>query len=401
VAEDGVLPEWFRQPNNTYGTTSRLISMVVILQIATIVISRGNVYMLGEAYAFGVVWSFAMKALSVLVLRYKMPHTREYKVPLNPRVGNREVPVGLALITLALFSLACINVITKKVATISGLSFTFAFFVIFELSERYNRRKEKAHGQMEKFRLETNEEVSQGRLNVRPGSVLVPVRNPNALDHLQKVLENTDTRKQDIVALSVHRLTQAASSEYDLEAGQIFSSAETEVFTRVVALAEKAGKHVDLLAVASTDPWLAMVQTARDLHCSTIVTGLSPLYQFNPNEQGKIVGEAWEKLPQPLPAVRLEVVLPNPTQSLFFSLGPHPPRLWPEDVDLVHRLWLELSGRGTGSKLHHRDVVGVALRRLEQQLHSEHAQEVIEDIDREVEAHPPEPPVIGPPKGSP
>jgi len=29
--------------------------------------------MLGEAYAFGVVWSFAMKALSVLVLRYKQP----------------------------------------------------------------------------------------------------------------------------------------------------------------------------------------------------------------------------------------------------------------------------------------------------------------------------------------
>ena len=34
-------------------------------------ISRGDMIMLGEAYAFGVVWSFAMKALSVLVLRYK------------------------------------------------------------------------------------------------------------------------------------------------------------------------------------------------------------------------------------------------------------------------------------------------------------------------------------------
>ncbi len=34
-------------------------------------ISRGDVYLLGEAYAFGVVWSFAMKALSVLVLRFK------------------------------------------------------------------------------------------------------------------------------------------------------------------------------------------------------------------------------------------------------------------------------------------------------------------------------------------
>ena len=104
-------------------------------------ISRGDVDMLGEAYAFGVVWSFAMKALSVLVLRYKQPEAREWKVPLNFRSGKTEIPVGLVLITLILFALAAINVLTKKVATISGLSFTMAFFIVFELSERLNRRK--------------------------------------------------------------------------------------------------------------------------------------------------------------------------------------------------------------------------------------------------------------------
>jgi amino acid transporter len=73
VAEDGVLPDWFRHPHKKFGTTSRIINVIVVLQLITIVISRGDVYMLGEAYAFGVVWSFAMKALSVLVLRYKQP----------------------------------------------------------------------------------------------------------------------------------------------------------------------------------------------------------------------------------------------------------------------------------------------------------------------------------------
>ena len=62
--------------------------------------------MLGEAYAFGVVWSFAMKSLSVLVLRYKQPGAREWKVPLNFHIGGKEIPVGLALITIVLFSLA-------------------------------------------------------------------------------------------------------------------------------------------------------------------------------------------------------------------------------------------------------------------------------------------------------
>ena len=122
VAEDGVLPNWFRKPHTKFGTTSRLINTVVILQIVTIVLSRGDVNLLGEAYAFGVVWSFSFNALSVLVLRFKQPENREWKVPLNFRIGGVEIPVGLGLITLFLFTLACINVFTKELATIAGMS---------------------------------------------------------------------------------------------------------------------------------------------------------------------------------------------------------------------------------------------------------------------------------------
>ena len=67
------------------------------------------------------------------------------------------------------------------------------------------------------------------------------------------------------------------------------------------------------------------------------------------------------------------------------SLGPHPPRLWPEDVDLVHDIWLEVSEKYAGSKLHHRDVVGVALRRMQEQLQSEEREEVVQDILEEIE----------------
>ena len=68
VSEDGGLTEWFRKPHAKYGTTYRLINLVVLLQLLTIVLSRGDVYVLGEAYAFGVVWSFAFKSLAMLVL---------------------------------------------------------------------------------------------------------------------------------------------------------------------------------------------------------------------------------------------------------------------------------------------------------------------------------------------
>jgi hypothetical protein len=243
---------------------------------------------------------------------------------------------------------------------------------------------------MEQFRLDESGEVSQEKINVRPGNILVACRNPSHLEHLRKVLDRTDTRKFDIVVLSIHRVTAASSGEFDLEAEQIFSSAEQELFTRVVTLAERAGKHVELLAVAAANPWLGMVQTAQKLQSSSIVTGLSPVYAANPAEQGKLVGESWESLAAPRPSLSLEIVLPDASRSLFFNLGPHPPRLWPEDVELLHNLWLELTATRLGAKLHHRDVVGVALRRLEQQLHSAHEEYVICELEHEIEQHPQE-----------
>jgi amino acid transporter len=382
VAEDGVLPDWFRHPHPTYGTSSRLINLIVILQLLTILISRGNVYMLGEAYAFGVVWSFAMKALSVLVLRYKQPEGRGWKVPLNFTIAGTEIPVGLMLITLILFAMALINVVTKEVATISGVSFTVAFFIVFELSEKYNRHTAVHSEEMEKFNLNTREILTAETAHVRPGNVIVAVRNPSRLDHLQRVLEKTDQRRIDIVVLSVRQVTQAGSGEHALEVSQIFSVDETEVFSKVVNLAEKAGKHVELMVVPGGDPYAAIVQTGQHLQSSRIVMGLSP--KLTPAEQGATVGRAWENLPEPRPSLSLEIVPGKGEESIFFNLGPHPPRLWPEDIDLLHRLWLEISTRGPGAKLHHRDIVGVALRRMQQELESGRAEDVIADINREI-----------------
>jgi amino acid transporter len=383
VAEDGVLPDWFRHPHKKFGTTSRLINVIVGLQLITILISRGDVYMLGEAYAFGVVWSFAMKALSVLVLRYKQPEGREWKVPLNFHIGKTEIPLGLMAITVALFALAIINVLTKKVATISGVSFTIAFFIVFELSDIYNRKRKAAHGEeMEKFRLDTRDDLTAGSVGVRPGNVLVAVRNPNRLQHLARILHKTDTRKMDIVVLSVRQVTQAASGEHPLDTEQLFSEAETNVFSHVVTLGEKAGKHVELMVVPGTDPYEAIVQTAARLRSSRIVMGLSP--KLTPPEQGALVGAYWETLPEPRPSLSLEIVLENEKDVVFFNLGPHPPRLWPEDVALAHKLWLELSCMGPGSKLHHRDVIGVALRRMSDEFHSERKEEVVGDVLREL-----------------
>ena len=88
VSEDGILPHWFRHPHPRFGTSYRMLNLVVGLQLLTIILSRGDIFVLGEAYAFGVMWSFSMKGLAVLVLRYKQPGKRDFRVPLNFTVGN-------------------------------------------------------------------------------------------------------------------------------------------------------------------------------------------------------------------------------------------------------------------------------------------------------------------------
>ncbi len=383
VAEDGILPDWFRHPHRKFGTTHRMINLVVLLQIVTIVLSRGDVYLLGEAYAFGVVWSFAMKALSVLVLRYKMRQPREYKVPLNFHIRGVEIPVGLGLITLFLFTLAIANVVTKKIATISGLLFTLVFFTVFILTERYHSRHRRGHEQEhEKFLLDANADFSSETVRVRPGNMLVAVRNPHLLDHVVKTLEKIDTRRIDIVVVTVKRVTEAGSGGSELNPEQVFTDDIAGLFSKVVSVAEKAGKHVELMVVPGVDANAALVETANRLKSSTIVMGRSP--RLAPVEQAKQFGNAWEKLPAPRPQMSLQIIDRETGKSEYFNLGPHPPRLWPEDVEYLHRLWLDLSEKGIGHELHHRDVVRVALRRLDADIRAGRAEEVIGEIVREV-----------------
>src|SRR6202022_440061 len=145
VSEDGVLSAWFRQPHPRFGTSYRIINIVVLLQILTIIISRGDVTFLANLYAFGVIWSFAMNGLAVLVLRYTRPGQREFQVPFNPRIGGVQVPIGLGLITLTLFLIAIINLFTKPVATMAGGAFSLLLYIVFTISERRARSGGVAH----------------------------------------------------------------------------------------------------------------------------------------------------------------------------------------------------------------------------------------------------------------
>jgi amino acid transporter len=377
VAEDGVLHPAFQKPHRRFGTTYRIIGLITILQIVTILLSRGQTYLLGEAYAFGIVWSFFLKALSVLVLRFQR-HDQEYKTPLNFRIGGIEIPFGLAGITMTLFFVAMANLFSKRIATISGLTFMLVLFAIFTISERMGRKER--HSGLEQFNLDMQPDISNASTGSRPGCVLVAVRDYTRMTHLQTILQKANTQKQDIVVMTT-RSVSSRTGETDLAKDQLFTTYEQELFSRVVSLAEKEGKPVELLVVPSINPFDALVQSAARLEASRLVTGVSA--RMDSQELARQIGQSWERLPEPRHPFSLEIISPD-RPSVFVNLGPHPPRLWPEDVEVVHDLWLELTAE-FGSRIHHRDVVGVALRRMVRDLQKNDRPGVISDVDEELQ----------------
>jgi hypothetical protein len=384
VAEDGVLTEWFQKPQHKYGTTYRIINMVVGMQLLTIIVSGGNVYSLAALYAFGVIWSFAMKSLAVLVLRFTEPGNREWKVPGNLHIGKTEIPLGLAAISAVLFTTAVVNLFTKSEATIAGVIFSAVFFLIFTLSERHVARER--HGkpeQLDQFRVYGNQELGSGAMGVRPGSVLVAVRDPRNLHYLRSVLGKTDTTKQDVVVMSArlyHREhTFGGNTVFD--ASQIFDHYEQELFTAVVAVAEKEGKPVSLLVVPGTDVFEAIMVTAQRLASSRIVCGRSN--KLTADEQGKLTGDAWERLPEPRPRLTLVVYEPDGTSNEYL-LGPHTPRMRPQDIGLMHKVWLDVTKDPRFAGAHHYHIVALALEQLQKDLKGGERAKLLDKLEKEM-----------------
>lgn len=377
VSEDGILPDWFRHPHPRFGTSHRILNLVVALQILTIVLSRGDIFILGEAYAFGVMWSFATKGLAVLVLRFTKPGPREFRVPLNLHLNKTEIPLGLGLITLTLIALCTINLFTKQVATVSGVAFTLIFFCIFTASEKILRKRGQVHADLDQFNIEPGHDLTAEVLGVRPQNVLVMVRDYNTLYNLNAVLDRADTRIQDVVVLHLRLLARAGSGEHDLEPDQLFSIKEQSLFTRALSVAEKKGKTVHLAVAPATGKWDGILRAAQGLQSSTIVLGVSPSRSVA--EEARIAGLAWEQLDSPRPDLTLEIFSPTGQESVCY-LGPHMPRLTKKEVDLLHAIWLDLSGEVAPEVLHHHDVIHFALDELIQEMQNGQRDQILRKL---------------------
>ena len=306
LAEDRIMPDFLRHLHLRFGTTHRMINLVVLMQVATVVLCRGDVYLLGEAYAFGLIWSFIFNAAAVLVLRFKDPAKREWKFPGNITIGPLELPFGLAALFLLVLAVGLVNLLTKQVATVFGLGFTAFFFVLFKISERLNKR-EKAQGEhREKFNLRSATDLAIMREEIdRPSRVLVAVRDPGNLYHLIKTLETLDTETTELVVFTARvrkglgLIDETVSMDND----------EERLFTKVIEAAEKNGKTVTPMLVVSNDPFYAITQAAQAVSATEVVFGVS--MKLSSDVQLERLAMTWGSLQTDKLPVRFRILGPG------------------------------------------------------------------------------------------
>jgi amino acid transporter len=290
IAEDRVLTDWFRKPSKRFGTSYRILSLITGLQLAIIIISRGDMIILGEAYAFGVIWSLTFNTFSMLILRYKDKRPREWKVPINLKIGRTSVPLGLIMIFSVLLMTALTNLLTKPIATVSGAVFTACFFTMFTISEIINKKKimnekqmteeqfavEHLHPLLEHFNLDHESDITPEAIGSEFNDrVVVAARDPNNLVHLQRLLHETDTESTDVIVF----IGRVFKDKINMQVDEMIDEDERKLFSEVVNIAEKIGKPVIPLVVPTNNAFYSIVNVAYALRAKEIVLGLSARYK--------------------------------------------------------------------------------------------------------------------------
>src|SRR5262249_8572681 len=213
-----------------------------------------------------------------------------YKVPFNVRIGSVEIPFGLLFVLFVLLAAAIMNVLTKEVATISGLTFTAGFFILFFLSEAYHERRRKGprHEHLEQFNRQTTEVVSAPSQNlINPYPKPVPSPSPQNFFMLDKSLAETDPDTTDVVVMTAKVAPVGETPLPDAE----MDSYDQKLMTAVVQRAERAGKKVKPLIVPTNNPLFAVINTAKNLQVQELVMGASNKYTAD--EQLEQIGFYW------------------------------------------------------------------------------------------------------------
>src|SRR5205807_782571 len=172
------------------------------IPLAVVAVSRGDVGLLGDLYAFGLLGAFTVTCLSLDIVRWHERHERHEHTP-PPAAGIRPagpVTLGIGFLTTALVGLAwTTNLIAKPLATLFGGGLTLIGLVIAFVNWRLETRRNLpvvlpyVHRPLHPVVL-----INRGRRLPRPSVVAVL---PHELDRVAEAVSSaTDAARGGLVA---------------------------------------------------------------------------------------------------------------------------------------------------------------------------------------------------------
>jgi len=370
LSEDGWLPRSLRMPHPRFGTPFRLVGIVTVVQVAVIFLGAGQIEWLAKAYGVAVACGAILKIAALVRLRQTQREAPAFRVGFNPRLFGRERPIGLIATALVFVVLLVLLVSRGEPASLAAVAGFAMLAALLAVSGRYTRASAAADAAGD-LDLLPAPSIGIDRVNVRPGSILVPVRKPGALAHLAAAL--AAARNRDVVVMTVRVIGVDVSDDTsdDVSADSQATDDERRLLASAALLAERHGVVVRLLIVPATNVSDAVAAAVIQLHASDVYVGESET--LSADDQARLLGDAWERAAKAEPFdVRL-VIHHAAGRTAVYHVGAHQPSLTNADLDLIHALWLDVS-KAIGPHVHHRDVVRAALTHMEEQLKHEGAE---------------------------
>jgi magnesium transporter len=372
LASEGSAPRALAEPHPRVGTFARAIDVAGGSAVAILLASGGRVDWLARAYGFAVGASLLVKIAALVRLRRTRPQS--FTTSGDWEISGNRLPVGV-MATAGLVALALIAALAAgDPPTIAAAGLTILLAVTIAPARREEERG--LESDAADIELLPSVHALVAEADVRPGNMLVPVRNPHAVSHVTAAIRAGGDR--DVVVMTA-RLIGIDTDDEDSASHGDLSPSERRLFAKIAALGEHHGRPIKLMIVPAHNVFDAVVATAIRLKSSDIYVGESATLPSA--DQARLVGEAWEEADKPEGLdVRL-VIYHHSGRMDTYHLGAHPPALGPGDLDLIHRVWLDAK-KAVGPYVHHHDVVRAALTQMEQQLSGPQRDEALAAIRR-------------------
>jgi magnesium transporter len=372
LSQRGVLPDRLTTPHPRFGTPARVIDAAAATAAIAIVASGGRVSWLARAYAVGVAWTCVLKVAALVRLRARGAGAGGGARPASAARGLQSAALVLTASVIAVA--IAVMLAAGDVATWAGMGALAGLALALSWAERRSGRTVEP-GADETFELVPSGELSLDRVEARPGSLLVAVRHPRNLGHLEAAIRVAADR--EVVVMTARLI--GIDVEDERGADDRPTDQERFLFSQVAALAERHGRAVRLLIVPAHDAFDAVVAAVVRLQASEVHVGES--MTLSADDQAQRLGAAWERAPRAEPLQVRLVIHHRSGRADSYYLGAHAPALSSRDLDLIHELWLD-AAKTIGPHVHHHDIVRAALTNMAQQLDGPHRDEAVDLIRR-------------------